>query len=111
MMLTYGSPAHRARSPFLLEEHIAPGAFIAAVGADSEDKQELSPDLVARCKLVTDVTAQCATIGELHHAVADNKMTVSQVHAELAEVVAGIKPARESATEITAFDSTGMALQ
>jgi len=33
------------------------------------------------------------------------------VHAELGEVVAGRKPGRTSAAEITVFDSTGTALQ
>jgi ornithine cyclodeaminase/alanine dehydrogenase-like protein (mu-crystallin family) len=33
------------------------------------------------------------------------------VHAELGEVVAGRKPGRTDADEITIFDSTGMALQ
>jgi len=97
--------------PFVTEKHVSPGAFIAAAGADSEEKQELSADLVAHSKLVTDVTAQCATIGELHHALAAGKMTAAKVHAELAEVVAGVKTGRESTSEITVFDSTGMALQ
>ena len=32
-------------------------------------------------------------------------------HAELGEIIAGIKPGRESVQEIIIFDSTGMALQ
>src|SRR5687768_15845082 len=47
---------------FLLREYISPGTFIAAVGADSEDKQELEPSLLISGKLVTDITAQSATI-------------------------------------------------
>jgi alanine dehydrogenase len=38
-------------------------------------------------------------------------MTEQSVHAELGEVVAGIKPGRTSSDEIIIFDSTGMALQ
>jgi ornithine cyclodeaminase/alanine dehydrogenase-like protein (mu-crystallin family) len=38
-------------------------------------------------------------------------MTRDDVHAELGEVIAGIKPRRTSADETIVFDSTGMALQ
>ena len=38
-------------------------------------------------------------------------MTAADVHAELADLVAGAKPGRTSAEEITVFDSTGTALQ
>jgi len=87
------------------------GTFIAAVGADNSSKQELTPQLLAKSKLVCDVLEQCAVMGDLHHALEAGVMTRSHVHAELGEIVAGIKPGRQSQEEITIFDSTGMALQ
>jgi alanine dehydrogenase len=97
--------------PLLMREHIRPGTFIAAVGADNPEKQELHPALMASSKVVTDVTEQCATIGDLHHAIVAGVMKRANVHAELGEVVAGSKLGRTSPEEITIFDSTGMALQ
>jgi alanine dehydrogenase len=44
-------------------------------------------------------------------AVAILIMCESDVHAELGEVIAGVKPGRTSSDEIIIFDSTGMALQ
>jgi ornithine cyclodeaminase/alanine dehydrogenase len=96
---------------FLKQEYAQPGTFIAAVGGDSEAKQELEPALLAQNKTVVDIVDQCASIGELHHAIASDLMSKQNVHAELGEVVAGIKPARTSSDEIIIFDSTGMALQ
>jgi alanine dehydrogenase len=96
---------------FLKQEQVAPGTFIAAVGADSETKQELEPALLSRNKVVVDVLEQCAVIGELHHAIDAGVMTRDDVAGQLGEVVAGIKPGRTSAEEIIIFDSTGMALQ
>ena len=96
---------------FLKQEYSQPGTFIAAVGADSEAKQELEPALLAQNKTVVDIVDQCACIGELHHAIASDLMTKQHVHAELGEVVAGIKLGRTSSDEIIIFDSTGMALQ
>jgi ornithine cyclodeaminase/alanine dehydrogenase len=96
---------------FLKQDDVQPGTFIAAVGADSETKQELDPVLLAQNKTVADIVEQCASIGELHHAIASDLMTKQQVHAELGDVVSGTKPGRTSPDEIIVFDSTGMAGQ
>lgn len=96
---------------FIEREMIRPGTFIAAVGADNESKQEIEPALLAHSKVVTDLTAQAACIGELHHAIDAGLMSMTDVHAELAEVIVGRKPGREAADEIIVFDSTGTGLQ
>lgn len=96
---------------FLKKDFVAPGTFIAAVGADSEEKQELDPALFSKSKVVVDLIEQCATIGDLHHAIAAGYIKREDVHAELGEIVAGNKPGRTAPEEIIIFDSTGMALQ
>lgn len=96
---------------FLKKEYVAPGTFIAAVGADNEDKQELEPALMQGNKLVVDSLEQCAAIGDLHHALADGIITRADVHAELGDVIAGKKPGRITEEEIIIFDSTGLAVQ
>ena len=100
-----------AKQYFLRKEEVEPGTFVAAVGADNADKQELDPKLMASSKVVVDILEQGATIGDLHHALAAGLMTRANVHAELGEIVAGKKAGRTSNDEITIFDSTGMALQ
>jgi len=102
------TPARRA---FVAAADVAPGTFIAAVGADNHGKQELEPPLVASATLVVDILDQCAEIGELQHVLAGGLMTREQVHAELADVVAGRRPGRTRRDEITIFDSSGTALQ
>lgn len=100
-----------SRRYFLTPEMVRPGAFVAAVGADSEGKQEIAPQLLAAATVVTDLTAQASTIGDLHHALAAGTMTLDSVHAELGEVVCGSKRGRGSADETIVFDSTGTGLQ
>jgi ornithine cyclodeaminase/alanine dehydrogenase-like protein (mu-crystallin family) len=90
---------------------VSAGTFIAAVGADSEEKQELDPKLVAKSKLIVDNLEQCAKIGELHHALESGLMTTNDVHAELGEVIAGLKPGRSSDDQTFIFDSTGTGIQ
>jgi alanine dehydrogenase len=100
-----------SKKPFLNKEDVKPGTFIAAVGADSEDKQELEPSLLATSKLVVDLTEQSVSIGELHNAIEKGIVTRNHVHAELGEIIAGYKKGRTSDNEIIIFDSTGTALQ
>ena len=100
-----------SKHAFLHGKDILPGTFIAAVGADNEDKQELAPELLSENKVVTDLTDQCKSIGELHHALATGLMSEGNVYAELGEIIAGKKPGRTAPNEIIVFDSTGTALQ
>lgn len=100
-----------SRKPLLSLADVRPGTFVAAVGADNPEKHEIHSSLMARSKVVVDLVEQCATIGDLHHAIAAGAMKKSDVHAELGEIVAGKKPGRTSAEEIIVFGSTGMALQ
>jgi alanine dehydrogenase len=100
-----------SRSPLLRRGDAEPGTFIAAVGADSHDKQELEPSLVAAAALIVDHVEQCATIGELHHAIEAGLMSREEVRAELSDVVAGRREGRRTDQEIVIFDSTGTALQ
>ena len=100
-----------SKQPFLREDFIAPGTFIAAIGADNSEKWELEPAMLGRNKVVVDLLEQCATIGELHHALDADVIKRDEVYGELGEVIAGGKPGRTSPEEIIIFDSTGMALQ
>jgi len=100
-----------SRRAFLGASDVAPGTFVAAVGADNPEKQELEPTLLASATLVVDVLDQCAEIGELHHALRAGVLTRERVHGELADVVVGRRPGRTSPEEITIFDSSGTALQ
>ena len=100
-----------ARRWFLGRVHVAPGSFVAAVGADNPGKQEIEPDLLAASVVIADLLDQCATIGDLHHALEAGVMSREDVRGELAGVVAGTVAGRRSVDETVVFDSTGTALQ
>jgi ornithine cyclodeaminase/alanine dehydrogenase-like protein (mu-crystallin family) len=102
------TPAHRW---FLGRDHVRPGAFVAAVGADNGDKQEIEPELLASSGVVADVLDQCASIGDLRHALVAGVMRREDVRAELAEILGGTKQGRSRDDEIIVFDSTGTALE
>ena len=100
-----------SRTPVLDLRHRHPGLFIAGVGADNPEKNELSPALLAVTRVVPDIAAQAATMGDLHHALVAGTMTIDAIHGELAEIVCGTKAGRSSDDEIFVFDSTGTAIQ
>lgn len=102
------TPAHHW---FLGRDHVRPGAFIAGVGADNGDKQELEPALLGSSAVVADMLDQCVSIGDLHHALVAGVMHRDDVRAELAEIVGGTTQGRVSDDEIIVFDSTGTALE
>lgn len=100
-----------AKRYFIAHDMVRSGTFIAAVGADNEEKQEIDPQLLARHTVVADILDQCCAIGDLHHAVAAGLMTRSDAHAELGEIIAGSKRGRTRDDEIIIFDSSGTGLQ
>jgi ornithine cyclodeaminase/alanine dehydrogenase len=100
-----------AHTPYLDAADVPPGAFIAAIGADNPEKSEIEPALMAKACVVTDVTAQCAVMGDLHHAIRAGTMRAADIHAELGELVGGRKPGRVTADEIMIFDGCGVGIQ
>src|ERR1043166_1059780 len=77
-----------SREPLLHAKDVKRGAFIAAVGADNPAKWEIDPQLLAASVVVTDVTDQAATLGDLHHAIDAGLVTRGHVRAELGAHVA-----------------------
>jgi ornithine cyclodeaminase/alanine dehydrogenase-like protein (mu-crystallin family) len=100
-----------ATKAYLGVRHVALGTFVAAVGADNEHKHEIEPALMRAAAVVVDDLDQCATIGDLHHAIALGVLTRDDVRATLGEVIAGLKPGRGDDDEIVVFDSTGVAIE
>ena len=100
-----------SRTAILDVRHLHPGLFIAAVGADNPEKQELSPALLRETTIVVDLLDQAATMGDLHHALDAGTLTRDDVHGELASVLCGRVPGRRHPDQVFVFDSTGTALQ
>lgn len=100
-----------AKKWFLAKDHVKPGAFIAAVGSDSPDKQEIEPALMAAASIVPDLLEQASHVGDLHHAIDSKLMKPEQIRGELGDIIIGRAPKRLHDDEIIIFDSTGTALQ
>ena len=104
--------ATTAREPILESEWLKPGAHINAVGSHRPDYREIDGATLARSKIVVDsreaIMAEC---GDILLAIKDNAITEASIYAEIGEVLAGTKPGRTSASELTLYKSVGIAVQ
>ena len=98
-----------ARDPLVVADWLHPGLHITAIGADAPDKNELHPAVLERADLlVCDDRAQCARLGELHHALAQG---IEPATIDLGEITGGIKQGRTRDDQITVCDLTGTGVQ
>jgi len=100
-----------SHAPFLGPSDVRAGTFVAAIGADNPEKSEIDPALMAKARVVTDLTEQCSYMGDLHHAIRAGAMQAADVHAELGELVVGRRSGRMHSHEITLFDGCGVGIQ
>lgn len=99
-----------AFAPSLMADQVSPGTHIACMGTDTKGKQEVEAALLACARVFTDEVAQAVTIGEAQHAVAAGLLAPADI-VPLGAVINGTNPGRQSATDITLFDGTGVGLQ
>ncbi|WP_019613875.1 ornithine cyclodeaminase family protein [Psychromonas ossibalaenae] len=99
--------ATTATSPLFAAEWIKPGTHISAMGADTNGKQELPAELLESAKLYCDFTTQSRVIGEFQH-LGQKLLHQPQM---IGHVLNGKAAGRVNNSEITVFDSSGIAVQ
>jgi ornithine cyclodeaminase/alanine dehydrogenase-like protein (mu-crystallin family) len=104
--------ATTAHTPVFDGRHLKPGAFVVAAGAYEASAREVDSETIRRAsKRVIDSKADClADAGDLQIPLAEGILKESDI-AGIAEVVAGTRPGRERADEITYYKSTGVPIQ
>ena len=96
-----------SKTPFLTRAMVRDGVHITAVGADEPAKGEVDAALIASSLFVCDDRALAAGMG----AIAGAGLGPDAIHAELGEVIAGVKPGRTRDDQITIFGTVGLAFQ
>ncbi|MBV8879546.1 MAG: hypothetical protein JO332_06280 [Planctomycetaceae bacterium] len=99
-----------SRAPVLFRSYVGISTHINAMGADAPGKQELDPRLLHEATVVLDDLAQATESGEVNVPLHAGTYRREQIYGTLGEIVAGRKAGR-TGTEITIFDSTGLAIQ
>ena len=96
--------------PVVLASDLRPGMHLSMLGADGPGKAEAEVEAVERCALFCDEWEQASHGGELTAAVDAGLVTRDRV-TELGAVLTGEAPGRRDDSEVTLFDSTGLAIQ
>ena len=81
------------------------------MGADDKGKYELDTAILKRASLFADYPQQSIIIGEFQHAYNDGLINSVDDICALGLVTLGKSPGRISDTQITVFDSSGIAVQ
>ena len=100
-----------SRAPIVMNDWIPEGIHINAIGADAPGKEELDPVILKRAKVVVDDIPQASHSGEVNVPISKGLLTEKDIFCELGEVITGRKKARTKDSDITVFDSTGLAIQ
>ncbi len=97
--------------PIVKDEWVGEGMHINAIGADAPGKQELDPNILKRAKIFVDDYEQACHSGEVNVPLAKGIIKKEDICGELSDVIVGKKKGRVDDTDITIFDSTGLAIQ
>ena len=100
--------ATTAREALFSAEWVQAGTHISAMGVDTKGKQELPPALFYNADLYCDFTSQSVVIGEFQHG---DKDVVSHKLTMIGKVLSGRAQGRINNSDITIFDSSGIAVQ
>jgi ornithine cyclodeaminase len=101
-----------ASTPVLRGEWLSPGAHVNAVGACFANSRELDANAVARSRFFTDRRESClAEAGDVRLARDEGAITDAHLLGEVGDVFLGKLAGRTSASDITVFESLGIAVE
>ncbi|WP_158253857.1 hypothetical protein [Cryobacterium sp. N22] len=100
-------------TPIIRGKWLRPGQHLNVVGARPRpDEREVDATTMARSSVWVDDMATAETqSGDLMLAVGEGALTLQDVVGTVGQVLAGIRPGRASAEQITLFDSVGICAQ
>lgn len=104
--------ATTTRTPVFDGRDVRPGTHINGIGSFTPEMQEIDAATVRRARVFVDsVEAALAEAGDLLIPLNAGEIALDHFNTELGQVIAGIKPGRTSADDITFFKSVGVSVQ
>ena len=98
------------KNPIIHKKWLNKDIHINAIGADAPGKQELDFDIILNSKIIVDDMQQSLHGGEINVPINTGIIKSDFIHGELSDLING-KIEGRSNSQITIFDSTGLALQ
>src|SRR3989442_3359917 len=78
-----------ARAPLVMDDWVADGTHIAALGADKRGDQELDPRILKRARIFVDDIRQCRTDREINVPFATRLLIERDISEEIGDVIVG----------------------
>ncbi|MGM0431159.1 MAG: cyclodeaminase [Spirochaetota bacterium] len=101
-----------SREGFLQADWLHPGLHITAMGSDTEEKQELKPEVFSAIDVIAcDLRTQSLRLGELRSAISSKVVTEHTPVLELGDIIRGKHSGRADEKQITVCDLTGVGVQ
>ncbi len=101
-----------SKKPLLEFDWIKKGTHITAMGSDAEQKNELHPAMIKLCdKYIPDNQPQTTILGELHHAIKENLISLDHKFDDLGSIIIDPSLGRKNKEDITICDLTGTGVQ
>jgi ornithine cyclodeaminase len=101
--------ACKANVDVIKDDWVKPGVHINAMGGDTIGKTELELSILSRAHIVVEYFDQAFIEGEIQRL--SKKEARKLVYAEMHELVTGKKKGRKDCSQVTIFDSVGIALE
>ena len=99
-----------SRKPIIKAAWIKKGTHINAIGADARGKEELDPAILKVARIIVDDKTQAMHSGEINVPITKRIIKEKDICGTLGEVIIGKKKGRLNKSDITIFDSTGLAI-
>jgi ornithine cyclodeaminase/alanine dehydrogenase len=104
--------ATTAKTPVFDGNSVKPGTHLNLIGSFKPEVREVDEVVIKRSKIVVDQkSAALEEAGDIIIPLKAGIITEEHIHAELGELVTGVKPGRTSDSEITLFKSVGLGIQ
>ena len=98
--------------PVFVDTELHAGVHINAIGSYKPETREIPPETVVRAMVVVDSRAAAwEEAGDLIQPLRAGLIGADHIHAELGEILLGLKSGREDEDAVTLFKSVGVAVQ
>lgn len=96
--------------PIIKGEWIAEGCHVNGIGSHSPDARELDENVITKASKIVLDTWDATKVGDISYPISKGLFREEDIYSDIGTIVAGKKPGRTSAQEITVFKSVGTAV-
>lgn len=97
-------------TPIIRGEWLAKGCHVTGIGSHSPDARELDEEVMKRASKIVLDTWDAKKVGDVSYPISKGILREEDIYSDIGTIVAGRKPGRISAKEITVFKSVGTAV-